>query len=149
MRPLHLALDVRRGSLAVHPSTRTASFSRERSATRPSSSPFSHTEPQHYLLLPTSYFLLPTSYFLLPTGPLTYDVFGLLAARNATYGYVDVNVETPEVASGLADSVAAFLKRKPLMKPTMLSRFMSGGRWDGSKFYTNFQVPLGAPTLTD
>jgi tetratricopeptide (TPR) repeat protein len=44
---------------------------------------------------------LDTDAFLL--GPITYDVFGLMKARNATYGYVDVNVETPEVASGLAD----------------------------------------------
>ena len=39
---------------------------------------------------------LDTDAFLL--GPLSYDVFALMAARNASYGYVDVNVETPEVA---------------------------------------------------
>ena len=55
--------------------------------------------------------LLDTDAFLL--GPLTYDVFGLMAARNATYGYVDVNVETPEVANGLASCVAAYLGARP------------------------------------
>ena len=47
----------------------------------------------------SSLWLLDTDAFLL--GPLSYDVFGLLAARNATYGYVDVNVETPAVADVL------------------------------------------------
>ena len=36
--------------------------------------------------------LLDTDAFLL--APLTYDPFALLAASNASYGYVDVNVET-------------------------------------------------------
>ena len=31
-------------------------------------------------------------------GPITYDVFGAMAAANATYGYMDVNVETASVA---------------------------------------------------
>ena len=88
---------------------------------------------------------LDTDAFLL--GPITYDVFGLMASRNATYGYIDVNVETPEVASGLADCVGDYLRSAhPAIAPTMLRNFSSrpaaGGRarWDGSKFYTNFQV---------
>jgi hypothetical protein len=88
---------------------------------------------------------LDTDAFLL--GPITYDVFGLMKARNATYGYVDVNVETPEVASGLADCMESFLrKQRPSLVPTMLDHFTSRSgpagdrRWDGSKFYTNFQV---------
>ena len=86
---------------------------------------------------------LDTDAFLL--GPLTYDVFGLMASRNASYGYIDVNVETPEVADGLSECINTFLKQaKPKLTPTMLSNFTSGygarARWDGSKFYTNFQV---------
>lgn len=38
---------------------------------------------------------LDTDAFLL--GPLSYDPFALMDARNASYGYIDVNVETPEV----------------------------------------------------
>ena len=40
--------------------------------------------------------LLDTDAFLL--GPLSYDPFRLMAIRNASYGYVDVNVETAEVS---------------------------------------------------
>ena len=83
---------------------------------------------------------LDTDAFLL--GPISYDVFGWMKARNASYGYVDVNVETPQVADGLSDCVDAFLRRRPKLSPTMLHRFRSrrDRRWDGSKFYTNFQV---------
>ena len=75
-------------------------------------------------------------------APLTYDVFGLMKAKQATYGYVDVNVETPEVADGLGECVDDFLRRRPALHQTMLNDFRSGARrrWDGSKFYTNFQV---------
>lgn len=152
---------------------------------------------------------LDTDAFLL--GPLSYDVFALMAARNASYGYVDVNVETPEVApyplptlpppplypvrtppptpslpppcprptpelthpcnrrgvrpplppslqpptaprlppiarqvaSGLADCIADFVdKLPPRDPPPLLSAFCPppAHRWDGSKFYTNFQL---------
>ena len=94
---------------------------------------------------------LDTDAFLL--GPITYDVFGWMAASNATYGYVDVNVETAEVAAGLGECVEGFLRAKRAshgLRPTTLGRFRSGrdaqgratgrGPWDGSKFYTNFQV---------
>ena len=71
-----------------------------------------------------------------------------------SYGYVDVNVETPEVADGLAECISSFLRAaRPPIRPTMLRNFSSssssssraaGGaaipKWDGSKFYTNFQV---------
>jgi len=90
--------------------------------------------------------LLDTDAFLL--GPLSYDPFRLMAIRNASYGYVDVNVETAEVADGLADCVEDFLRRHKHMsgsapeKPTMLDRYRRppDRRWDGSKFYTNFQL---------
>lgn len=84
--------------------------------------------------------LLDTDAFLL--GPLTYDVFGAMADANATYGYIDVNVETPQVADGLASCVGRFLRARPSLKPTTLGRFAGrqGAPWDGSKFYTNFQV---------
>lgn len=83
---------------------------------------------------------LDTDSFLL--APLTYDVFALMAARNATYGYIDINVEDSRVAAGLGDCVRAFLRKHVRIKPTMLHRFHAPGtkRWDGSKFYTNFQV---------
>ena len=97
---------------------------------------------------------LDTDAFIL--GPITYDVFGWMRATNATYGYVDVNVETPEVADGLGDCVDAFVRARRKadkgFQATMLDRFRSAagggakrggtskGRWDGSKFYTNFQV---------
>jgi hypothetical protein len=76
-----------------------------------------------------------------------------MASANASYGYVDVNVETPQVASGLAECVHAFVKQaRPRFTPTMLHRFTVGGgaraRWDGSKFYTNFQVLALTLTLT-
>ena len=45
--------------------------------------------------------MLDTDAFIL--GPISYDPFAVMAAKNATYGYIDVNVETPEVAGGLAD----------------------------------------------
>lgn len=38
---------------------------------------------------------LDTDSFIL--GPISYDIFGVLAAANATYGYMDVNVETTTV----------------------------------------------------
>ena len=68
---------------------------------------------------------LDTDAFLL--GPITYDVFGLMAARNATYGYMDINVEDPKVAGGLGECVDGFLRKHPGVKPTMLHRFRSGG----------------------
>ena len=45
------------------------------------------------------------------------------------------------MADGLAECVRSFLKRaQPRIAPTMLRNFSTRGRWDGSKFYTNFQV---------
>eukprot|EP00966_Prymnesium_polylepis_P249417 5766610-Prymnesium_polylepis.1 len=65
--------------------------------------------------------LLDTDAFIL--GPLPYDVFGYMAATNATFGYVDVNVETPAVADGLADWMADYLRARPALQPTLLPRF--------------------------
>jgi hypothetical protein len=43
------------------------------------------------------------------------------------------------VADGLAECIEEFLlKHNP--GPTLLDRFRRPRRWDGSKFYTNFQV---------
>ena len=82
--------------------------------------------------------MLDTDAFIL--GPISYDPFAVMAAANATYGYIDVNVETPEVAGGLADCVEEYLADHPRVRPTLLRKYKSGGKWDGSKFYTNFQV---------
>ena len=82
--------------------------------------------------------MLDTDAFIL--GPISYDPFAVMAAKNATYGYIDVNVETPEVAGGLADCVEEYLADHPRVRPTLLRKYKSGGKWDGSKFYTNFQV---------
>ena len=82
--------------------------------------------------------MLDTDAFIL--GPISYDPFAVMAAANATYGYIDVNVETPEVAGGLADCVEEYLADHPRVRPTLLRRYKKGGKWDGSKFYTNFQL---------
>ncbi len=66
-----------------------------------------------------------------------------MAARNATYGYIDVNVETAEVATGLGDCIHQFVRKNVDHhgRGRLYTRYVgSKGRWDGSKFYTNFQV---------
>ena len=85
--------------------------------------------------------LIDTDAFLL--GPLSYDVFGLMASRNATYGYVDVHSEDPSIVGGLSECVGRYLRARPSLDvaSTVFSRFRTRqGKWDGSKFYTNFQV---------
>lgn len=84
---------------------------------------------------------LDTDSFIL--GPISYDVFAVMAAANATYGYMDVNVETATVAEGLGECVHDYLRKNPALQGgTSLPRFSPPPlhRWDGSKFYTNFQV---------
>ena len=66
-----------------------------------------------------------------------------MAARNATYGYIDVNVETAEVATGLGDCIHQYVRKHVGHHGggRLYTRYVgSMGRWDGSKFYTNFQV---------
>ena len=84
---------------------------------------------------------LDTDSFIL--GPISYDVFAAMAAANGTYGYMDVNVETSAVAEGLGECVHAYLRQNPALRGgTSLPRFSPPPlhRWDGSKFYTNFQL---------
>ena len=84
---------------------------------------------------------LDTDSFIL--GPISYDVFASMAAANGTYGYMDVNVETSTVAEGLGECVHDYLRQNPALQGgTSLPRFSPPPlhRWDGSKFYTNFQL---------
>lgn len=86
--------------------------------------------------------LLDTDAFLL--GPLTYDVFGLMAARNASYGYADVHGEDPSIVGGLSECVSKYVRARPSLNvaSTIFGRGFRTrqGKWDGTKFYTNFQV---------
>lgn len=43
------------------------------------------------------------------------------------------------MADGLAECVESFMRKHP-QGPTLLDRFRRPHQWDGSKFYTNFQV---------
>jgi hypothetical protein len=67
-----------------------------------------------------------------------------MAARNASYGYADVHGEDPSIVGGLSECVSKYVRERPSLNvaSTIFGRGFRTrqGKWDGTKFYTNFQV---------